>query len=162
MEQQLLQPCTTRTTYISSEFEAAWLGNVSTWQNSFCEVLATPQQQQWTKIWLDTLAQERSGKQDIQYDPAVFSRFVTTRTCPGQTQQPEQITTHIEPLAHGLRHPHTLCNMGADVFDRGYLLPANHKEAAALRAAVAPSRGEACRDRCVSDSDAYMLDGLLA
>jgi hypothetical protein len=67
------QPCTTETTYISSDFEAAWLGNVTTWQSSFCEVLATPQQQQWTKIWLDTLAQERSGQQDIQYDPAVFS-----------------------------------------------------------------------------------------
>jgi hypothetical protein len=56
-QQQRLQPCTTKTTYISSDFEAAWLGNVTNWQNSFCEVLATPQQQQWTKVWLDTLAQ---------------------------------------------------------------------------------------------------------
>jgi hypothetical protein len=37
--------------------------------------------------------------------------------------------------------------MGADVFDRGYLLLANHKEAMALRAAAAPSSGEACHDR---------------
>jgi hypothetical protein len=146
-KQQQQLPCTTQTRYISSDFEAAWLGNVTTWQDSFCDVVRTPQQQQWTKIWLDTLAQEASGKQDVKYDPAVFSRFVTTRTCPGQ-QQPQEITTWIEPLAHGLRHPQSLCDVGhGDIFDRGYLLLANQKDALALRAAAAPSSGEACANR---------------
>lgn len=145
--QQQLE-CTTQTTYISSDFELAWLGNVTAWQDSFCEVVRTPQQQQWTKIWLDTIAAEASGKQDITYDPAVFSRFVTTRTCPGQQQQPqESITTWIEPLAHGLRHPNSLCNMGADLFDRGYLLVAKQKDVLALRAAATPSNSEACSSR---------------
>jgi hypothetical protein len=153
--QQQPQPCTIQTKYISSDFELAWLGNVTTWQDtasnspqSFCEVVRSPQQQQWTKVWLDTLAAAASGQQDIQYDPAVFSRFVTTRSCPGQQQQqPEEITTWIEPLAHGLRHPHALCNMGTDVFNRGYLLLTNQKDALALRAAAAPSSGNACDNR---------------
>jgi hypothetical protein len=130
--------CTTSTKYISSEFELAWLGNVKTWQDSFCEAISAPQQKHWTNIWLSTIAEERSGKQDIQYDPAVFSRFVTTRSCPGK-QKPEQITTWIEPLAHGLRHPHALCSNITDIFDRGYLLLANGSDALALHAAASKS-----------------------
>ncbi|WIA14773.1 hypothetical protein OEZ85_003257 [Tetradesmus obliquus] len=145
--QQQLE-CTTQTTYISSDLELAWLGNVTAWQDRFCDVVRTPQQQQWTKIWLDTIAAEASGKQNITYDPAVFSRFVTTRTCPGQQQAPqESIITWIEPLAHGLRHPNSLCNMGADLFNRGYLLIANQKDVLALRAAATPSNSEACSSR---------------
>jgi hypothetical protein len=146
-QEQQQQPCTTQTTYISSAFEQAWLDNVANWQDDFCNVTKSAQQQQWTRIWLDTLAAETAGKQAVQYDPAVFSRSVTTRTCPCQ-QQPEEITTWIEPLAHGLRHPHALCNMGADIFDRGYLLVANQQDALALRAQAAfPGNGEPCRNR---------------
>lgn len=145
-KQQQQQPCTTQTTYVSSAFEQAWLDSVATWQDSFCKTVKSAQQQQWTKIWLDTLAAEGAGKQGIQYDPEVFSKFITATTCPGQ-QQPEVITTWIEPLAHGLRHPHALCGMGADLFDRGYLLIANQKDALALRAQAADGNDEPCHNR---------------
>jgi hypothetical protein len=74
----------------------------------FCTAVSAPRQERWTNIWLSTIAEKRSGKHDVQYEPAVFSRVVTTRSCPGK-KQTELITTWIEPLAHGLRHPHALC-----------------------------------------------------
>jgi hypothetical protein len=44
-KQQHPQPlCTTQTRHISYDFELAWLGNVTTWQDSFCDVVRTPQQ----------------------------------------------------------------------------------------------------------------------
>lgn len=56
-------------------------------------------------------------------DPKVFSRFVTTYDCgSGKTTQQ---TTWIEPLSHGLRHPNALCDRGADLMDRRYLLLAH-------------------------------------
>jgi hypothetical protein len=143
-QQQQQQPCTVQTKYVSSAFEQSWLDNVASWQNSFCEAVKTPQQQAWTKTWLDSLKEENAGKQ-VTYDPAVFSRFVTTATCPGQP--PQEVTTWIEPLAHGMRHPHSLCNMGTDVFDRGYLLLTNQANVRSLRAAAHPAGSLACQNR---------------
>jgi hypothetical protein len=141
---QQQQPCTVKTKYMSSAFEQSWLDNVASWQNTFCEAVKTPQQQAWTKVWLDSTREENAGKQ-VAYDPEVFSRFVTTTTCPGQP--PQDITTWIEPLAHGLRHPHSLCNMGTDVMDRGYLLLTNQADMQALHAAAQPSGLQACQNR---------------
>lgn len=74
-------------------------------------------------------------------DPEVFSRFKTTYDC-GNGDISEQITW-IEPLSHGLRHPNALCNRGADVMDRTYLLlehKAEHAQANKLG-------NTQCRDR---------------
>uniref|UniRef100_A0A383WMU0 Uncharacterized protein n=1 Tax=Tetradesmus obliquus TaxID=3088 RepID=A0A383WMU0_TETOB len=144
-QQQQQQPCPIVTKYIPSAFEQSWLDNVATWQNTFCEAVKAPQQQAWTKIWLDTIKEEAAGSKQVVYDPQVFSRFVTTASCPGQP--PTEITTWIEPLAHGLRHPHVLCDMGADVMDRGYLLLTNQADVQALRTAVHPLPSQACRNR---------------
>jgi hypothetical protein len=138
------QPCRVTTKYISSAFEQSWLDNVASWQNTFCESVKAPQQVAWTKIWLDSIKEENAGK-PVAYDPAVFSRFVSTATCPGQP--PQEVTTFIEPLAHGLRHPHALCNMGTDVMDRGYLLLTNQVNVQALRAAAYPAGSQACVNR---------------
>jgi hypothetical protein len=59
-------------------------------------------------------------------DPKVFSRFVTTYECAGRQRQ--EVSTWLEPLSHGLRHPNALCNRGADVMDRSYLLLAHRSE----------------------------------
>ncbi|KAF6252644.1 hypothetical protein COO60DRAFT_505144 [Scenedesmus sp. NREL 46B-D3] len=142
--QQQQQPCTTNTKYISSAFEQSWLDNVVTWENKFCEVVKDQQQQAWTKVWLDTLRAEADGQQ-VTYDPAVFSRFVSTTSCPGQ--QPSELTTWIEPLAQGLRHPHALCSMGAGIMDRGYLLLTNSVNVAAQRAAAFPPGSSPCSNR---------------
>lgn len=143
-EQQQQQPCPVVTKYIPSAFEHSWLDNVASWQNSFCEAVKAPQQVAWTKIWLDSLMEEAAGKQ-VAYDAQVFSRFVTTATCPGQ--QPQEVTTWIEPLAHGLRHPLAHCGMGSDVMDRGYLLLTNRANVEALRAASQPLASQACLNR---------------
>ncbi|WIA14797.1 hypothetical protein OEZ85_003281 [Tetradesmus obliquus] len=130
---------------MSSKLEQSWLDNVASWQDTFCEAVKAPQQVAWTKIWLDTVQQEAAGGQQVVYDPEVFSRFVTSTTCPGQPQR--NVTTWIEPLAHGLRHPHALCDVGADVMDRGYLLLANQAEVQAQRTAAHPAGTTACRNR---------------
>ncbi|WIA23249.1 hypothetical protein OEZ85_000020 [Tetradesmus obliquus] len=130
---------------MSSDFEQSWLDNVASWQNTFCEAVKAPQQQAWAKIWLDTIKEEAAGSKQVVYDPQVFSRFVTTATCPGQP--PQEIATWIEPLAHGLRHPHALCDMGADIMDRGYLLLTNQADVQALRTAVHPPGTKGCRNR---------------
>jgi hypothetical protein len=64
-------------------------------------------------------------------DPQVFSRFKTTYDC-GSGKTTER-TTWIEPLSHGLRHPNALCNRGADIMDRKYLLLAHYADHAAAR-----------------------------
>jgi hypothetical protein len=130
--------------YISSAFEQSWLDNVASWQNSFCEAVKAPQQQAWTKAWLDSVKEENAGR-NVTYNPEVFSRFVTTTTCPGKPAS--EMTTWIEPLAHGLRHPNALCDMGADLFDRGYLLLTNQADVQALRSAAYPPGTLACQNR---------------
>lgn len=139
------QPCTVMTRYISSKLEQSWLDNVASWQDTFCEAVKAPQQVAWTKIWLDTVQHEAAGGQQVAYDPEVFSRFVTSTTCPGQPQR--TFTTWIEPLAHGLRHPHALCDMGTDVMDRGYLLLAQQADEQAQRTAAHPAGTTACSNR---------------
>ncbi|WIA23255.1 hypothetical protein OEZ85_000026 [Tetradesmus obliquus] len=142
---QQQQPCTVGTKYISSAFEQSWLDNVTSWQENFCEAVKAPQQQTWAKIWLDTIKEEAAGSKQVEYDPQVFSRFVTTASCPGQP--PQEVTTWIEPLAHGLRHPHALCDLGSDLMDRGYLLLENHEDIQALRTATYPVASQACHNR---------------
>lgn len=71
--------------------------------------------------------------EQLKMDPTVFSRFKTTYAC-GAGTTTERITW-IEPLSHGLRHPNALCNRGADVMDRNYLLLVDHVDYAARHCA---------------------------
>lgn len=81
--------------------------------------------------------------QQQRMDPRVFSRFRTTYDCGNHTS--EQVTW-IEPLSHGLRHPNALCNRGANVMDRSYLLLAHRAEhAAAARLGNVQCQGRACQ-----------------
>lgn len=77
-------------------------------------------------------------------DPRVFSRFTHTFDC-GNGQTSEQVTW-IEPLSHGLRHPHALCQGQMDItaiMDRRYLLLAHQAE----HAAATRLGNTRCRDR---------------
>lgn len=78
-------------------------------------------------------------------DPRVFSRWRTTYDC-GVGATTEQIRW-IEPLSHGLRHPNALCNRGAHLKDRTYLLLAHHAEhAAASRLANTQCKDRKCQN----------------
>lgn len=45
--------------------------------------------------------------------------MATTYSCSTNTHV---VVSWLEPLAAGLRRPRALCNLGADIVDRGYLL----------------------------------------
>jgi hypothetical protein len=144
-------PCAIKHDYFSSELEQAWLGNVSTWQTAYCSSLNHTEQ--LTQAWLKAQAAydaalqlgDRNPIQELEQqqllDPRIFSQFRTQIDC-GSGSSSEQITW-IEPLAHGLRHPHSLCNQGTTVFNRTYLLPVHSSEATSLR----HSSRQSCRGR---------------
>lgn len=107
--------------YHPSQLEQTWLDNVHRWQDHYCDNLKSSDSS--VADWLATIkahdklqpghlatttspAQALAGKQQI--DPRVFSRFVTMYDCGSGTSQ--EMTTWIEPLSHGLRHPNALCN----------------------------------------------------
>jgi hypothetical protein len=69
--------------------------------------------------------------QQQKMDARVFSRFKSTYDC-GLGETAEHITW-IEPLSHGLRHPNALCDRGAHLMDRKYLLLAHQADNAAAR-----------------------------
>lgn len=141
-EQQPL-PCVRNTKYVPSVMETSWLNGAALLDKTFCEAVSAPQQVAWARTWLDTVRRQRAGKL-VAYDPAVFSRFIITTTCPGQRSQ--QSTTWIEPLAHGLR-PQAPCAIGSDLFDREYLLFAGKADIAELRVAAIPAGTTPCRMR---------------
>lgn len=133
--------CAIMHSYVSSELEQAWLDNIGTWQNAFCSSFSPTEQ--LTQVWLkaqaayDAALQKGSQnpvealQQQQLLDPRVFSQFKTKVDC-GSSGISEQITW-IEPLAHGLRHPDSLCNRGTTVFNRTYLVPAHSSEVRSLR-----------------------------
>lgn len=136
-------PCVRNTKYVPSVMEKSWLHGAALLDKTFCEAVTAPQQVAWARIWLDTVKHQRAGKL-VTYDPAVFSRFITTTTCPGQRSH--QFTTWIEPLAHGLR-PQAPCAVGSDLFDREYMLLTSRADVAALRVATVPAGTMPCSNR---------------
>ncbi|KAF8056741.1 glutamate--tRNA ligase [Scenedesmus sp. PABB004] len=131
------QQCAVATQYVSSELERAWLDNAREWQgSSFCERAAAHDAQ--AAVWLQALA-DGGGDPLAEHDPAVFSRFESTVTCPNGSEA--RVVSWIEPLAFGLRHPRALCK-GHDIMDRSYLLLATQR---AARAPGVACSGRRCR-----------------
>ena len=120
--------------YRSSKLEQSWLENAHRWSHDFCTHMDAFSKE--TQHWLDAIAAvERSngsstssaaaGAAAVTDDHDVFSSFVSTYDCSGETVTKK---TWIEPLSHGLRHPRALCGGGASLFDRGYLLLASQED----------------------------------
>jgi hypothetical protein len=144
--------CVVSHEYTSSEYEQAWLGNISSWQVDFCGNLKHTEQ--LTQAWLkaqaayDAALQQGPGQNPLDVlaaqqllDPRVFSQFKTTIDCGGGSSS-EQVSW-IEPLAHGLRHPDGMCKRGTSVFNRTYLVLSHSSEVNALR----ESSRETCTGR---------------
>ena len=110
--------------YHSSKLEQAWLDNAHEWSGDFCSHMDAFSKE--TQVWLDAIAAfERSDGSQAAIEGAVFSSFISSYDCNGETVMKK---SWIEPLSHGLRHPRALCNGGAEVVDRDYLLVAHHKD----------------------------------
>jgi len=109
--------------YHSSRLEQKWLDNAHKWSENFCLHMNAFSKE--AQHWLDSIADLERGKGSDPVDSAVFSSFISTYDCNGQRVRK---TTWIERLSHGLRHPRALCNGGADLVDRDYLLLAYNKD----------------------------------
>lgn len=134
------------------ESSKAWLDNVKAWEGSFCSSL------QLTQTWLRAQAiYDAALQQDVRdpvdvlaeqqaLDPRVFSRFKTTIDCGSSRGKKSEQVTWIEPLAHGLRHPNSLCDRGTTVFNRTYLMPAHSNQVNSRRnSSRSTCAGRACQ-----------------
>lgn len=107
------------TLYTSSQLEQAWLDNAAIWEEDFCSTVAKFNDSVAT--WLHTVSQLRDSSHVSAVNRDVFSSYTHRFNCGGITRS---ITTYIEPLSHGLRHPNSLCRRGAGLTNRDYLLMA--------------------------------------
>jgi hypothetical protein len=149
--------------YISSALEQEWLDHVGQWQNNYCQAadIDAPAVTTWltTAAALNPPGAPRPPASSQQPDPAVFSRYVSTYTCPGDTSSSGGSstrhqagvsrvthTTWIEPLAYGLRHPKALCGPAAGEYllDKTYLVLATAADHAAT-SLHQPCSGRSCQ-----------------
>lgn len=145
--------CSIKREYVSSELEQAWLDNVGSWQASYCSSLHHTEHmtQAWLKaqaVYDAALQQGDSSQNPVAVlaeqqalSPRIFSKFITAIDCSDGSSS--RHVTWIEPLAHGLRHPNSLCSRGTTVFNRTYLMPAHINEVTAL----ANSNKSTCKGR---------------
>lgn len=110
-------------TYISSTLEQQWLQNAGAWAKEYCA--RVPVFEEDTRKWLNSIRTVDERHASNSFNESVFSRFVEKYNCNGRI---ETVTTWIEPLSHGLRHPNALCERGAMLTDRDYLLLPFKKE----------------------------------
>lgn len=110
--------CNSKVVYESSSLEKEWLDNVQDWQHSFCSRM--PRFDAQVRNWLQGVSMVGNlNKTPSHLDTSIFSSYTTTYTCGTSTWE---YKSWIEPLSHGLRHPNSLCNRGASLVDREYLL----------------------------------------
>ena len=106
--------------YHSSKLEKTWVDNAQRWSEDFCSHMDAFTKE--THDWLATISALNQNESSSAIDENIFSSFVSSYDCNGKIAQKR---TWIEPLSHGLRHPRALCNGGADLVDRDYLLLAS-------------------------------------
>jgi len=123
--------------YHSSQLEQKWVDNARKWSDDFCSYMNAFSNE--AKQWLDTISFLEHNDSSKAINSKVFSSFVSKYDCNGETVKK---WTWIEPLSHGLRHPHALCDGGADVVDRDYLLLASRDDL------LAPSKRQEDRAGC--------------
>ena len=109
--------------YHSSKLEQTWVDNAHRWSDDFCSHMDAFTKE--THEWLATISALNHNKSSSAIDENIFSSFVSSYDCNGKIVQKR---TWIEPLSHGLRHPRALCDGGADLVDRDYLLLDSHDE----------------------------------
>jgi hypothetical protein len=111
------------TQYHPSKLEQTWVDNAHRWSDDFCSHMDAFAKE--THDWLDTISALNHNESSSAIDENIFSSFVSSYNCHGESVQKR---TWIEPLSHGLRHPRALCNGGANLVDRDYLLLASRDD----------------------------------
>eukprot|EP00878_Enallax_costatus_P010856 GHUV01011336.1.p1 GENE.GHUV01011336.1~~GHUV01011336.1.p1 ORF type:complete len:374 (+),score=32.52 GHUV01011336.1:1639-2760(+) len=137
--------CSIHVRYVPSAYERMWLDNVKGMPDDLCAAVAAEEgvfgkgaQSRGMESWLAALKHdyELPSPSTGQMDPTVFSRFITSSNCSwqhkfgrktvGLDRTVSELTTWIEPLAYGLRHPQAHCpNSNVSIFDKTYLLLAH-------------------------------------